>query len=171
MCFVLDANVFGALFDSNNLNHSDFRPALDWVVYGKGKMVYGGSKYKTEMRAARKYIRFFAALEKAGKIVHLCDVDVDRVEKEIADAELDKNFNDPHLVAIVIVSGCKIICTNDKSAIPYLKKSEFYKGKTRKPKIYQSKKNIRLLTDKYISSICVPCNKLNKIQISRLGIP
>jgi len=135
MCFVLDTNVFGALFDSDNANHPNFKPALDWVVNGKGKMVYGGTKYKKEMRAARKYIRFFAALQRAGKMVLLCDADVDKYEKEVAHSETDKDFDDPHLIAIVIASGCNIICTNDKRAIPYLKKSEFYKGKVKKPNI------------------------------------
>lgn len=171
MCFVLDTNVFGAMFDPSNLNHSNFQPALDWVVNGKGKMVYGGTKYKTEMRAARKYIRFFAALQRAGKIVLLCDADVDKYEIEAAHVESDKDFDDPHLIAIVIVSGCKIICTNDKRAIPYLKKSEFYKGKAKKPKIYQSIRNISLLSDKYIASVCTPCEKLNRTQVASLGTP
>ncbi len=171
MCLVLDANVFGAFFDTNNRNHKNFQPALNWVVYGKGKLVYGGTKYKSEMKSAEKYIRFFASLQRAGKIVLLCDADVDAHEVELSKLEPNKDFDDPHLIAIVLASGCNIICTNDKRALPYLKRTEFYKGKVKKPKIYQSLRNVSLLADKYIASICTPCSKLSKNQVTSLGIP
>lgn len=171
MCLVLDTNVFGAFFDPNNIKHEDFIPVLTWVVYGKGKLVYGGTKYKTEMKAAKKYIKFFASLQRAGKLVLVCDAVVDSHEAELSRIEPNKDFDDPHIIAIIIASECRIVCTNDKRALPYLKRPEFYKGKVKKPKIYQSIKNISLLSDKYIADICLPCRKLNKNQVDSLGIP
>ena len=171
MCLVLDTNVFGDFFDPSNSNHKNFRPALDWVVNGKGKLVYGGAKYKKEMKTAKKFIRFFASLQRAGKLVLLCDANVDSFEIELTKLEPSKDFDDPHLVAIVLASGCNIICTNDKRALPYLKRTDFYKGRVRKPKIYQSVRNVSLLADKYIASICMPCSKLNRDQVAGLGIP
>lgn len=171
MCLVLDTNVFGAFFDPNNTKHDDFIPALNWVVSGKGKLVYGGTKYKAEMKEARKFIRFFAALQRAGKMILLCDSDVDSHESNLVKIESNKDFDDPHLVAIILSSECRIICTNDKRALPYLKRTDFFKGKVKKPKIYQSRRNASLLSDKYIAAICLPCGKLNKNQVASLGIP
>ncbi|WP_143037885.1 type II toxin-antitoxin system VapC family toxin [Nitrosomonas sp. Nm58] len=168
---MLDANVFGAFFDPSNENHENFQPALNWVVTGKGKLVYGGTKYKNEMKTAKKYLKFFASLERAGKMVPICDTDVDAYEAKLTELEPNKDFDDPHLIAIVLASGCNIICTNDKRAMPYLKRTEFYKGRVKKPKIYQSIRNVSLLTDKHIASICTPCNKLSRNQIGTLGTP
>lgn len=169
MCLILDTNVFGAFFDPNNEKHHEFIPVFNWVVYGKGKLVYGGTKYKSEMKAAKKYIRFFASLQRAGKIVLVRDSDVDQREAELKRIEPSEDFDDPHLVAIVLASECKVICTNDKRALPYVKRKDFYKGKLKKPKIYQSTRNSSVLSDQNIASICMPCKKLNKEQLSKLG--
>lgn len=170
MCLVLDTNVFGAFFDPESEKHNEFIPALEWVVRGKGKIVFGGSKYKNEMKETNKYIRFFASLERAGKLVRISDSEVDRKQDEVKKMEPKKDFDDPHLVAIVLVSQCRIICTNDKRALPYLKRTDFYKGKVKKPKVYQSKRNSSLLADCNIADICLPCKKLNKKQSRELGL-
>ncbi len=170
MCLVLDANVFGAFFDPTNAAHDDLKPALEWVVYGKGRLVYGGTKYKSEMRAAGKYLKLFANLQRAGKIVSICDKSVDTHEAKITGLEKDSDFDDPHLIAIVVSSGCKIVCTNDKRALPYLKKAALYQGIVKRPKIYQSKRNAALLADENIAEVCCPCKKLSKKAISNLTI-
>ncbi len=162
MCLILDTNAFGMFFDKKNSFHHDFEPVLKWVIYGKGKLIYGGTTYKKEMKKASKYIKLFTNLQRAGKLILVSDENVDIYENKLIKKCKDKDFDDPHLVAIIIESGCKIICTNDKRAIPFLKEKSLYMNMVDKPKIYQSKKNISLLSDKYISKICMPCEKLNK---------
>jgi len=162
MCIVLDTNAFGQFFDSTNKNHLEFKPVLNWVVSGSGKLVYGGSKYKAEMKEAHKYIKFFTLLDKAGKLVKLNDAKVDNLHTKVRALEPCKKFDDPHLIAIILESKCQIICTNDKRAIPYIKKAMFYPKGIKKPKLYTSKKNIALLCDKYTAAICKPCNRLPK---------
>lgn len=171
MCLVLDANAFSLCFDASNAAHSDFRPVLDWLVHGKGKLVYGGNKYKKELKDAGKYLRFFVALNRAGKTVCLDDTSVDEIEKEVRDIEPSEKFDDPHLIAIILKSKCNIICTKDMRAKPYLKDSRFYLGITSRPKLYTSKKNASLLTDKYIADICRPCERLNKKDASAIFSP
>lgn len=171
MCLVLDTNVFGAVFEPTNAQHNDFLPVLKWVVRGKGKLVYGGTKYKNEMRKSGKYIRFFAALQRAGKIVVLNESNINKKENELQKCEPINKFNDAHLVAIVLESECRIVCTNDKRALPYLKRTAFYSAEgARKPKIYQSRRNASLLTDENIAAICRPCKKLSKEQAASLEI-
>ncbi|MGJ0483951.1 MAG: hypothetical protein ACR65R_05370 [Methylomicrobium sp.] len=159
---IFDTNAFGPFFDKKNTIHGEFRPALEWVLYGKGKLVFGGDKYKKELKAAPKYIRFFAALEKAGKIVKVNDEKVNDLEDLVRNIEPSNDFDDPHIIAIVLVSNCHIVCTGDLRAIPYIKDSRFYTNGTKKPKLYISSRNASLLSDKYISSICKPCQKLAK---------
>jgi predicted DNA binding protein len=171
MCLVLDTNAFGPCFDAGNREHQEFRPVLEWVTHGKGKLVYGGTKYKKEMKSARKFLRFFATLDRAGKTVKLVDINVDQLEVEVKNIEPSRNFDDPHLIAIVLESSCRIICTSDARAIPYIKDPRFYTNGVKKPKIYTSSKNISLLADKYIAEICNQSVKLPKKDANRLFGP
>ncbi len=168
MCLVLDTNAFGPFFDSKNKEHHEFCPALEWVLYGRGKLVFGGEKYKKEMRAAAKYIKFFATLDRAGKLVKLDDDKVNSFQDKVRHIEPSDKFDDPHLVAIILESKCQIICTGDARAIPYLKDLRFYFGGAKKPKLYTSKKNASLLTDKHIAEICNPSTRLPKKAATKL---
>jgi hypothetical protein len=56
----------------------------------------------------------------------------------------DVDFNDKHLVAIVEVSNCRLICTNDEKAMPYIKNKDFYET-VKPPKIYTGLRNEDLL--------------------------
>jgi len=58
----------------------------------------------------------------------------------------DKKFDDPHIVAILRLSGCGVVCTCDEKAIPFLKDKKLY-GDGKKPKIYSHEKNRKLLQD------------------------
>lgn len=166
MCLIVDANILASFFDPDSTGHSEYRPARDWVIEGKGKLVVGGSKYGSEIPF--KYLKLFGALEKVNKVVVLEKDDVDEVEARVRALEPSKDFDDPHLIAIVIVSGCRIICTNDKRAIPFLKRTELYLGLTQRPQLYTSKRNDRLLVDQRIVGRCRPCHKLNRAQRAML---
>nr|VFJ63666.1 MAG: hypothetical protein BECKFM1743A_GA0114220_103382 [Candidatus Kentron sp. FM]VFJ65400.1 MAG: hypothetical protein BECKFM1743C_GA0114222_103942 [Candidatus Kentron sp. FM]VFK15676.1 MAG: hypothetical protein BECKFM1743B_GA0114221_103832 [Candidatus Kentron sp. FM] len=168
MCVVLDTNAFGPFFDENNKERGEFEPVFQWVVRGKGKLVYGGRTYKDEMRAASRYIPMFADLERAGKIVILKDENVNELQSKIRNIEPSDRFDDPHLVAIVLESKCRIVCTRDTRAIPYLKDSRFYTDGIKKPKLYISRRNTPLLQDKYIAQICKPSSKLPKNTADKL---
>ena len=83
MCIVIDANVFSSVFSRSSLDHGEFKPVLKWIIEGRGKIVYGGTKYISELRAAPKYLGIFNQLEMAGKVVKLCDSRVDDFQKLI----------------------------------------------------------------------------------------
>ena len=154
MCVVLDTNAFGAFFDPSNKEHEDYKPVLQWVSFGKGKLVYGGRTYKDEMKKAVKYIRFFASLNRSGKTILLDDDSVNHWQERVREIEPSDKFDDPHLIAIILESKCKLICTNDKRAMPYIKENKFYINEAKRPRIYSSKRNADLLQDKYIAKIC-----------------
>jgi len=105
MCIVIDTCTFASVFNKDAIDHREFRPVLEWIVVGKGKVVYGGATYKKELRKARNYeIRFFAELRRNGKVVDVDKIKVDQTEKKIKAQNINPNFNDPHLLAIIIVS-------------------------------------------------------------------
>jgi hypothetical protein len=154
---VLDTCAFGPFFNRDNKDHADFHPAFDWVISKKGKLVYGGTKYMNELKAAKKFISLFAQLERAGKLVILNREEVDATQDLVEEMESSPDFDDPHLIAIVIVSKCRIVCTRDARAIPFLKERKFYKGRMKRPLIYTSRTNAPLLCDRFIAEVCQPC--------------
>ena len=154
MCIVLDVNVFSEFFNESNSNYGDFEKLRKWVLSEHGKLIYGGSKYKQELTTAHSYLRIMVGLERAGKLICLDDSEVDDLQEQVEKIEPSKKFDDPHLVAIIISSKCRIICTNDKRAIPYLKDQRFYKKPVLKPKVYSSDRNESLLIDKNIADVC-----------------
>ncbi len=157
MCIVIDTNTFASVFDKSSKHHDEFKPVLDWIVYGKGKIVYGGKKYKQELRQARKYLSLFLELDKAKKIVTVGDDRVDEQQRDVQAVVEHRDFDDPHLIAIIIVSGCRLICSSDSRAYPFFKDGKLYPKHAQRPKIYSGhSSNIDLLCDENIVAVCKP---------------
>ncbi len=157
MCLILDANCLAATFNPEDSRHADFLPVCNWIVKGKGKIVYGGSQIQKEYKACQKYLHMLMNLEKRNKIVLLCDAAVDREQKVLKDKKSHRDFDDSHLLAMVIVSGVRIVCTAESRAIPFLKDRNLYPAHIKKPKIYSKAKNVTLLIDSNIAKICRSC--------------
>lgn len=166
MCIIIDTNAFAAVFDASTSSHDEFAPVLRWIKDGKGKIVYGGTTYKNELRRATKYLRLMVQLKTAGKIIEICDEMVDRHEEDLAKQVPDPDFDDRHIAAIIKVSGCKLVCTQDARSHRFLKRSELYRPHRSRPKFYSGKANASLLSDRYITECCKPAHKvpgLNKL--------
>jgi hypothetical protein len=146
--------VLGAVFNKNNAQHEDFEPVLEWIFNGQGKIVYGGSKYFDEIT---KYLKLFKLLKSINKAVYIDNILVDDFTKNVSDIIIHRDFDDQHLVGLLIASGCKLVCTNDTTAIPYLQSRAFFTG-AKEPKIYHTKRNVSLLNPKYIASCCGSCH-------------
>lgn len=167
MCLVLDINAFHLVFAGNE----SFKPVLDWLVHGRGKLVMGGSKYDEELTKMPKYLRLISLLKSSRKVVRANDEAVDRKTKEITRACPDPDFDDPHMVALLSVSGCKLFCSEDQRSYKYIKRRDWYTGGT--PKIYRSKSfrsAKHLLSDRHISGICMPCDLLGRTQREALAL-
>ena len=156
MCIIIDINVLADVFEKKSQNHSQFKPVYDWIINGKGKIVFGGTQYLSELKP--KYVAFFALLNKSGKAVSVNSKSVDSEQKIVEQIIIHPDFDDPHLVGLLRASGCKLICSLDKRAYPYFRHSLFFKPATNKPRIYSSLTNTRLLCDRHIADICKPCN-------------
>jgi predicted nucleic acid-binding protein len=154
MCIVIDTNSFASVFDAKSDDHPEFRPVLNWITNGKGKIVYGGTKYRDELRAAQRYLGVFGELARARKVVEIPDVDVDREQERIENLVLHRDFDDPHIVAIVSVSRCKLVCSRDKRAYRFIKDVSLYPKAGMRPKIYSDSNNSDLLCDHNIADCC-----------------
>ena len=163
MCIVIDINFLSPLFNATDNEHNEFKPLLEWIIFGKGKLVYGGKKYKEELRETKKYFGLLIQLKKAGKIVEVDDEKVDQHQIKLSETEKHPDFDDPHLIAIIIVSGCKLICSLDKRAYVFIKNKDLYPAHFEKPKIYKGKSNAKLLSDKNIAAVCHPVSKPNRL--------
>ena len=171
MCLVIDMNTIPTVFNPSLQNHDKFKPVLDWLIHGKGKMVCGGTKYWKEFKLINKYIRFFNQLNKAGKVVKIDDNAVDQKMNELVGLCNDDDFDDPHIVALLIVSGCKVISSEDVRSYPYIKRREWYPKGSSIPKIYKSSsfgQASSILSDNNIASVCLPCLRLKKVDATAL---
>lgn len=164
MCVIIDTNSFHCVFDKSSQEHKEFEPILKWIIDGKGKIVYGGTKYIEELKQTPKYLKIVGQLNRISKVVRLSTESVDNYQNNIEKQLKHKDFDDPHLVAIAYISKCRIICSNDKRAYPFLDKKLFYPNNSPRPKIYSSYRNANLLSEKHIADVCLPCIKLDKYQ-------
>lgn len=162
MCIIVDTNCFAPVFDRKSEKHDQFAPVLEWIISGKGKLIYGGSKYFEELKKASRYLKIINSLKKIGKAILVPKELVDKEQKRIEKKITDSDFDDPHLPAIVIVSKCKIICSSDTRSIKYVTQSKLYPKGIDIPKYYTGIKNKKLLCDKYIHDSYKPLNKCNK---------
>lgn len=154
MCIVIDTNALSSVFSSGATDHAEFKPVRDWIIEDRGKVVYGGKKYRKELKAARKYYSLLLEFDKARKEVCVCDARVDEEQHRMEQLVGDDKFDDAHLAAIVSVSGCKLVCTKDKSSHHFLGDASLYPRRGLRPRLYSGLRNERLLCNKNIAQCC-----------------
>lgn len=144
MCAVIDASCLSRVFNPDDSEHGDFKPVLDWIDSKKGRMVLGGSKYFRELTRYRRFLGTLGELRKRNLIKVVSRDEVDRIAAQLKQEEPRPQFNDEHLVAMVLISRCSLICSSDKKSHPYLTRRDFYPNRKR-PKIYSGPQNKNLL--------------------------
>lgn len=162
MPIIIDTNCVASLFTKSDVNHKEFEPVLEWILRGKGMMIMGGTKYKEEIAKLRKYLTIIRYIKEAGKIYEGdCDA-IDKFQVEVEELSDDPDFDDPHLVAMVFVTKCKIICSVDDRSVKHVTDSKYYPSNFKKPVYYKSSRNVDLLCDKYVDDDLKPLVKINK---------
>lgn len=156
MCLVIDANCFGLVFDSKTKEHLRFSPVLSWIIEGSGRMIYGGTKYNTELRNGGM-LGVVAELSRKRKTVQIPNATVDPIARALKIKFPESEFDDEHIVALVIASRCHVVCTNDNPAIRYLKRQDVFSdyAGVERPRIYKGHKSHKdLCCDQNIVRIC-----------------
>ncbi len=157
MCLVIDTNCFALVFNSNIKQHEKFIPVLKWITEGKGRMIYGGTKYNTELRRARWMLGIIAELSRKRRLIQMPNATIDQIATALKVRFPEAALDDEHIVALVIASRCSVVCTIDNTAISYLKRLDVfsdYPGVER-PKIYKGdKRHTKLCCEENIVTIC-----------------
>lgn len=165
MAVIIDTNCLANVFSRNSEKHKEFKPILDWILNGKGIVIYGGTKYISELSKTPKYIPILRFLKELNK-VHIGNKEnIDRIQSEIEAINDDPDFDDPHLPAIVIDTKCKIICSEDKRSIPFVRDRKFYPNDFTPPLYYTKFGNRTLLCEENIDDRLKPICKLKKDQL------
>ena len=152
MCIVIDCNALSPVFNSSDSKHSMFSPVKDWIIDGNGKIIYGGTKYKQELSKLKSILRLLTLLKDRDKrkIIVLDSGQVDFEHMRLENKIKSKNFNDAHIVAIVIVSGARLISTLDSKSHEFIKMNSIYPKRFHRPKIYSNSNHQHLLCDRNI---------------------
>jgi hypothetical protein len=128
----------------------------DWIYEGNGRMIYGGTKYNQEL-VAWKMLGLVKELDTRRETVHIANAAVDAIATSLKNKITETKFNDEHIVALVIASRCRVVCTNDKSAISYLKRPDVfadYDGVKRSKIFRGNKKHITMCCDRHVVAVC-----------------
>lgn len=162
MCVIIDINAIPSVFNSKSSDHTEFRPVFDWIVEDIGFMIYGGSKYKLELKKLTQYLGFILELKRINKVKEVNVSVVDNFELEIRGLISDEDFDDPHIAAIVKTTGCQLICSKDTRSIKYIQSREIYNKNFKLPKFYTSSRNVDLLCVRNIPDCYKHEKRLNK---------
>lgn len=154
MCIVVDPPLFIPMFKTSDPEHTNFSPVLSWVKSGRGKFVMGGTKYSDELKKVKSILTVLTELEKRGKIIRADDKKVDEAVQVVKKIKPTADFDDPHLVAIVRVTLCKLICVRDPRSHRFLRDPLLYSQTTHRPSLYTRPKNQSLLCDGKLASCC-----------------
>ena len=145
---IVDANRFDRFFSEN-----DFEVARRWIHEGPGRLVIGGTKYHAELAARPPILNLVLQLDKARRVTKANDEAVDRKTNELIGAGKIKS-NDQHIVALVIVSGCQIVCTDDKKLRGDIRSGFRKKFGLRRPRLYDGSRHNNLICDANIVAAC-----------------
>ena len=169
MCIVIDVNTFEKVFDTRNAHHKAFSPVYDWIIHDIGKLVFGGTTYEKETTdRSRRRLRIINTLRAMEKAVKIDFAKVDREEQRLLSKPRPPKFNDPHLVALLVVSKCQLICSEDAEAYPHLQGRTNYPKGHKLPRIYSKNTDAcrKLLCRANCAECCGVCKKLNKVNRS-----
>jgi len=156
MCLVIDTCCLAMVFDSKNKQHAKFAPVVQWLN-GKGRMIYGGTKYNAELRKAGKYLPYVTELSRQRKTIQIPNTKVDPIAANLKAKANDAAFDDEHILALVIASRCCVVCTNDDGAIAYLRNAAMFKeyAGAQRPHIFRGHKtHKKLCCDRNIVGVC-----------------
>lgn len=160
MPIIIDTNCVPTLFNRRSENFKELEPVLNWILKGKGVMIIGGTKYKEEISKLRNYLGIIRLLKEGGKLQEGDLNEIDNYQRKVERLNSDPDFDDPHLVAIVFVTKCKIICSADGRSVKHVTDAKYYPTNFRKPVYYMSSRNKDLLCDTYVDDSFKPLAKI-----------
>ena len=109
MCAIVDANVAHEVFGSNQ--HPAGEKFLDWITYGRGRLVAGGKLLK-ELRYSSGFIEWAAVALSAGRMRTVSPHKVEARAERLQNEGRCKS-NDHHVIALAQLSSVRLLYSND----------------------------------------------------------
>lgn len=134
MCIILDANCFHKLLDPEN---QDMLPVRKWLDNKNGKIVFSPTKKMEEEWMKRKMEKQLKTWRSKGKIKL---ADKTKVDKKSNELQRKIKSNDPHIIALAMVAGVKVLISEDQNLHEDFKNKSLVGGS-----IYQNKDHEHLL--------------------------
>lgn len=113
MCAILDANVVGQVFGQNRPPAAEH--FLEWLSGPRGELVVGG-RLHLELGVHGRFLRWFATAIKFRNARTVMDAKVDNRATELRREGICKS-DDPHVLALALVSGARLLYSNDPDLI------------------------------------------------------
>jgi hypothetical protein len=153
---LIDANLISVFFNKDNNRHEVYRPVLNWFITGRAKIIIGGGHYKNELSRQRKFLPIIQELRRFNKTHSFFDGDVENLTAIIQSQETSGDLDDPHIIALLVISQAKLFCSEDKRLDKFLVNKKFYPGNQEPPKILRlselERSSLNLLVDDNICS-------------------
>ena len=108
MCAIVDANVAGEVFGSNQTQAgAEF---LKWLVSGRGRLIAAGKLVdELDKTPTREWIR---QAKLSGKLQSMDDADVNAKAVQLQNS---CSSDDPHVIALAQMSGARLLYSNDST--------------------------------------------------------
>ena len=138
MCGIVDANVANEVF-------GDERPPagehfFEWLASPRGQLVVGG-RLRRELSRDHRFLQWFGYAVRYGRARSMEDADVEARTHDLRRGDICRS-DDEHVLALALVSGARLLYTNDAALIEDFKNREI----VRNPggKIYTTARNNRV---------------------------
>jgi hypothetical protein len=153
MCIVVDINTLALVFNHESKEHAEFSPVKKWIEEGRGFLVYGGTKYKNELKKTFRYLRFIRQMRDGGQAISICDSVVDKLEEEVRRNMQGAECDDQHIIALLGAARCSLFCSGDLRSFKFVKDRRLYPRGMHRVRVYSSSKNSDLLVTTSKSSL------------------
>jgi hypothetical protein len=111
MCIIIDANCFHHLLNATECG----KPVLKWLLTAKKAGLIVGGKLHDELRHAgiegKKFIETLTKLSQAGRFHRFSGPEVQSKTAEGKGTVIYSN--DPHVIALTMISGCNVVFSED----------------------------------------------------------
>lgn len=146
MCIVVDINTLAPVFDESCNLHPDFVHVKNWIKSGQGYLVFGGTKFKEELKKSYRYLRLIRQMKDSGQALAVRDDVVDAEEARVKDQTEGTDCDDQHIIALLGASRCPLLCSADKRSYKHVRNRNLYPAGMPRVRIYSSGKNRSLLS-------------------------
>ena len=112
MCAIVDNDVRHEVFSPDSQTKAG-KHFLNWLDEGNGRLVVGGKLWR-ELSEYGHFQKWFQVAITSSRAFRFKDDEVDASESEIRSKQICQS-NDEHVLALALVSGARLLFTNDRN--------------------------------------------------------